>query len=106
METTEMEESNHSKAESLLEGVNLQAVIIAYPVQRQDMIPQNLIQKIEKALRNEINNDTATQQHHQGQGILTIQDLESRYGPKEFRKWGRKTNIEALKSAGSLLINS
>lgn len=48
METTEMEERNHSEAESLLEGVNL-----------QDMIPQDLIQKIEKALQKEINNATA-----------------------------------------------
>ena len=69
------------------------------------MVPQDLIQKIEKALRKEINNDTTTQQHQQGQGILTVQDPESRYSPKELRKWGRKTNIWALKSAGALLIN-
>jgi hypothetical protein len=43
METTEMEESNHSEAESLLKGVNLQAVITAYQAQRKDMIPQDLI---------------------------------------------------------------
>lgn len=101
-----MEESNHSEAESLLEGVNLQAVITACQTQRQDMIPQDLIQKIEKALRNAINNGIATQQPHQGQGIITVQDPESRYGPKELRNWGRKTNIEALKSVGALLINS
>ena len=70
------------------------------------MIPQDLIQKIEKALRKEINNDITTQQHQQGQGILTIQDPESRYSPKELRKRGRKINIEALTNAGSLLINS
>ena len=55
-----MEESNHSDAESLLKGVNLQAVITACQAQRQDMIPQDLIQKIEKVLRKEINNDTTT----------------------------------------------
>ena len=72
-----MEESNHSEAERLLEGVNLQAGITACQAQRQDMVPQDLIQKIEKALRKEINNDTSTQQHEQGQGILTVQDPES-----------------------------
>ena len=39
-----MEESNNSKEESLLEGVNLQVVITACQAQRQDMIPQDLIQ--------------------------------------------------------------
>ena len=78
-----MEERNNSEAESLSEGVILQAVMTACEAQRQDMIPQDLIQKIEKALRKEINSDTTTQQHQQGQGILTIQDPESRYSPKE-----------------------
>ena len=78
-----MEESSHSEVESLLEGVNLHTVITACQAQRQDMIPQDLIQKIEKALRKEINNDTTTQQHQQGQGILTLQDPKSRYSPKE-----------------------
>ena len=101
-----MEESNNSKEESLLEGVNLQVVITACQAQRQDMIPQDLIQKIERALRKEINNDTTIQTQQQGQGILTVQDPESRYSPKELRKRGRKTNIKALKSVGALLINS
>ena len=83
MVITEMEERNHSEEESLLEGVNLQAVITSCQAQRQDMIPQDLIHKIEKALRKEINNDTTTQQHQQGQGILTLQDPKSRYSPKE-----------------------
>ena len=56
-----MEGSNNSEAEILLEGVNLQAVITACQAQRQDMISQDLIQKIEKELRKEINNDTTTQ---------------------------------------------
>ena len=86
MEIIEMEESHHSEDENLLEGVNLKAVIIAYQAQWQDMIPQDLIQKIEKALRKEINNDTMTQQHQQGQGILIVQDPESRYSPKELKK--------------------
>ena len=43
MEITKMEESNNSKVESLLEGVNLQVVITTYQAKRQDMIPQDLI---------------------------------------------------------------
>ena len=101
-----MEESNNSEAESLLKGVNLQAVITTYQAQRQDMIPQDLIHNIKRALRKEINNDTTIQMQQEGQGMLTIQDPESRYSPKELRKRGRKTNIEAVKSVRALLINS
>ena len=81
-------------------------IITTCHTQRQDMIPRELIHKIEWALRKEINNDTTMQKQQQGQGILTVQDPDPRYSLKDLRKRGRKSNIEALKSVGALLINS
>ena len=106
MEVKDMEKCNTIEKKNQLEGVNLQAIIASCQAQRQDTIPPDLLQKIEWALRKEINNDAILQKQQQGQGILMVQDPDPRYNPKELRKRGWKSNIEALKNVGSLLINS
>jgi hypothetical protein len=106
MEATDMEEGSATEAKNPLEGVNLQAIIIVCQAQRQDTILPDLIQKIEWALRKEISKDATLQKQNQGQCILTVQDPDPRHNPKEQRKRGRKSNIEALKNVVALLINS
>ena len=62
----DMEEGNATETENPLEGVNLQAIITTCQTQRQDMIPPDLLHKIEWSLRKEINNDVAMQKQQQG----------------------------------------
>ena len=55
-----MEESNTVAVENHLEGINLQPIVSACQGQRQDMIPQDQLQKIQWALYKEFNRDPKT----------------------------------------------
>lgn len=70
------------------------------------MIPQDQLQKIQWALCKELSGDTISPNQYPTQGIMTLKDSDPRHIPKEQHKRGRRTNLEALKSIGALLIKS
>lgn len=101
-----IEESNSEEAEFSLEGINLQAIITACNSQRPETIPPDQLQKIEWALRSEFSCPSlpVASPHHQG--ILTTTNHGNLTIQKDSKQRGRRTNMEALKQAGALLINS
>lgn len=100
-----MEENNATKMENPLERINLQAIISTYHAQRQDMLPQDQLQKIEWAFHKEFSKDSKIYNQYSTQGIMTLQDLDPKHSPKEKKKRGRQMNIGSLKDIRSLLIN-
>ena len=100
MEEPISEETNFS-----LEGINLQAIITACNSQQPELIPSDQLQKIEWALRSEFSRPLPSANPPHSQGIMTTKNPDTLFNPKDIKRRGRRTNMEALKQVGALLIN-
>ena len=101
-----IEETNSEETKFNLEGINLQAIITACSSQIPETIPPDQLQKIEWALIRKFScpQMPVASPHHQG--ILTTTKHGNLSISKDSKKRGRRMNMEALKQAGTLLINS